>query len=118
MKKSLVISTILASSIFLVSCAVEPGKKVPKEFEAGQKQYHRVCAGCHGADAMGGNNAPSFLQEKFLPKLFSNKKFESTIINGSDSGAMASQKRKVSDEQTKQIIKYIRHTQQEAGLTN
>ena len=49
----------------MTACAIEPAKTVPEKYRVGQSHFHRVCASCHGRDAMGGNNAPTFLQEKF-----------------------------------------------------
>ncbi len=98
------------------ACTIEPTKTVPEEYKLGQSHFHRVCAPCHGRDAMGGNNAPTFLQEKFHPKHFPNGKIARTILNGSTSGAMPSQKGKVNDKQIREIIKFIRHSQKEAGV--
>ena len=101
----------------LMGCTIEPKKTVPEKYRIGQINYHRVCAQCHGADAMGGGRAPTFLQEKFNPKNFSNGRIVRAILNGSDSGSMPSQKKKVTDDEIKEIIKYIRHSQREAGIT-
>ena len=76
-----------------IGCAIEPKKTVPEKYKLGQISFHKVCAQCHGADAMGGKRAPNFLQKKFIPKNFSNARIARTIINGSDSGAMPSQKK-------------------------
>ena len=65
---------------------------------------------------MGGKGAPTFLQEKFVPKNYPNGRMVRAILNGSDSGAMPSQKGKVNDEEIREIIKYIRHSQREAGV--
>ena len=100
----------------LTGCSIEPKNSVPKEYQLGQTSYHRVCAQCHGADAMGGKRAPTFLQVKFDPNNFSNSRIARTIINGSNSGAMPSQKGRVNDEEIGEIIKYIRHTQKQAGI--
>ena len=67
-------------------------------------------------NAAGGNKASTFLQEKILPTYFTNEKIAKTILNGSSSGAMPSQKNKVNDEQIREIIKYIRYSQREAGV--
>ena len=82
----------------------------------GQISFHKVCAQCHGADAMGGKRAPNFLQKKFIPKNLSNARIARTIINGSDSGAMPSQKKRVTDKEIGEIIQYIRYSQKEAGI--
>ena len=65
----------------LTGCSIEPKLSAPKEYQLGQTSYHRVCAQCHGADAMGGKRAPKLLQDKFSPKNFSNARIARTIIN-------------------------------------
>lgn len=101
----------------ITSCGVEPGKLVPEEYITGQTKFHKSCANCHGPDAMGGNRAPNLIQKKFAPSNYSNESFTGIIINGSRSGAMPSQKGRVSGKEIGEIIKYIRYVQQEAGLT-
>ena len=107
---------ILVFIIFVVGCAVEPQKTVPDEYKLGQKIFHRVCAGCHGSDAIGGNKAPTFLQAKFHSSNFPNGKIARAILNGSNSGSMPSQKRKVTDQDIREIIKYIRYSQTQADI--
>ena len=114
--KIITLPLLVLSGILLAACAIEPKKTVPQEFKLGQTNFHRVCAQCHGPDAMGGKRAPTFLQEKFIPKNFSNSRIVRTILNGSDSGAMPSQKKRVNDEEIGEIIKYIRHSQKKAGI--
>ena len=115
-------SKILLMTIFgllgqiLMGCAIEPKKTVPEKYRIGQINFHRVCAQCHGADAMGGGRAPTFLQKKFNPKNFPNGRIVRAILNGSDSGSMPSQKNKVIDDEIREILKYIRHSQREAGI--
>ena len=106
----------LMLNVLLTGCSIEPKNSVPKEYQLGQTSYHRVCAQCHGADAMGGKRAPTFLQVKFDPNNFSNSRIARTIINGSNSGAMPSQKGRVNDEEIREIIKYIRYAQKESGI--
>ena len=100
----------------IIGCTIKPQKSVPEDYVAGQKYFHQVCANCHGVDAAGGNKAPTFLQEKFLPTNYANGKIAKTISNGSSSGAMPSQRNKVNNKQIKEIIKYIRFSQREAGI--
>ena len=100
----------------IIGCAIKPQKSVPEDYMSGQEYFHKVCANCHGADAGGGNRAPSFLQEIFNSTRFSNRKIANTILNGSKSGAMPSQKNRVNDLQIREIIKYIRFSQREAGM--
>jgi mono/diheme cytochrome c family protein len=102
--------------IFVGGCAIEPQKTVPDKYKLGQKVFHRVCASCHGRDAMGGKKAPTFLQAKFNSSNFSNGKIARAIINGSNSGSMPSQKRKVTDQDIREIIKYIRYSQKQASI--
>ena len=115
-RKKLWFALLLMFGMIFTGCAIEPKKTVPAEYQVGQTTFHKVCAQCHGADAMGGKGAPTFLQEKFDPKNFPNGRMVRVILNGSDSGAMPSQKRKVSAEEIGEIIKYIRHSQREAGV--
>ena len=114
--KTLSFNYLLLFSIIFTGCAIESKKTVPAEYQVGQTTFHKVCAQCHGADAMGGKGAPTFLQEKFDSKNFPNGRMVRVILNGSDSGAMPAQKRKVNDEQIREIIKYIRYLQGEAGV--
>jgi cytochrome c553 len=100
----------------IIGCTIKPQKSVPNAYLSGQEHFHKVCASCHGADAGGGNRAPSLLQEIFHLTKFSNQKIASTILNGSQSGSMPSQKKRVNDLQIWEIIKYIRFSQREAGM--
>ena len=84
---------IVLFPFLFTGCAIEPKKTVPEKYKLGQISFHKVCAQCHGADAMGGKRAPNFLQKKFIPKNFSNARIAKTIINGSDSAEMPSQKK-------------------------
>jgi mono/diheme cytochrome c family protein len=107
---------IVLFPFLFTGCAIEPKKTVPEKYKLGQISFHKVCAQCHGADAMGGKRAPNFLQKKFIPKNFSNARIARTIINGSDSGAMPSQKKRVTPKEIGEIIQYIRYSQKEAGI--
>ena len=101
----------------LMGCSIEPKKSVPEKYRIGQISFHRVCAQCHGAYAMGGGaRAPTFLQEKFNPKNFPNRRIVRAILNGSDSGSMPSQINKVTDDEIREILKYIRYPQKEVGI--
>ena len=115
---SKIVITILSLmfNFLLTGCSIGPENAAPKLYQLGQTSYHRVCAQCHGSDAKGGKRAPTFLQVKFNLNNFSNSRIAKTILNGSDSGAMPSQKGRVNDEEIREIIKYIRHTQKEAGI--
>jgi len=117
MKKVIFFTLTLLLTFLITSCAVEPRKSVPEKYKVGQTKFHQICANCHGPDAMGGNKAPNLIQEKFTPENFSNGKIAKTILNGSSSGSMPSQKGKLSDVEIRQVIKYIRYSQKDSGLT-
>ena len=116
MTNLILIALFLILNFFLTSCSVEPRKTVPEEYKMGQKYYHRVCANCHGPDATGGNGAPNLIQKIYSSDVYSNEKITDIILNGSSSGGMPAQKGKVSDEEIKEIIKYIRYSQKPTGL--
>ncbi len=104
------------STLFLYSCgAPKPTKQVPLEFQEGQRQFHRVCSNCHNSDAMGGlTKAPSLIDEEFLKENYSDDEIRDTILNGN--GKMPSQKSQFSEEQITEIIKYLRYSQNAAGI--
>ena len=116
MKTIILIALVLILNLFLTSCSVKPQKTVPDEYKAGQEYFHRECASCHGPAAMGGNRAPKLIQEIYSSNAYSDEKITNIILNGSSSGAMPDQKGKISDEEIKEIIKYIRYSQKSAGL--
>jgi len=118
MKKFILISLVLILNFFITSCSVEPRKTVPEEYKAGQKHYHRICANCHGPDAMGGNRAPKLIQKIYSTDAYSDEKFVQIILNGSNSGSMPSLEGKLSDKEIQQVIKYIRYLQRVSDLTS
>ena len=106
---------ISAVLLFIYSCAPKPTKKVPAKFEAGQNYYHRVCANCHGADALGKQTkAPGLIDLEYLPANFSDDEIRTQIIEGSDK--MPPQRNKLSDKEISEIIKYLRYSQEAADL--
>ena len=113
MKNRILIKLILPMTILVTGCAIEPTKIVPIQYITGQTQYHRVCANCHGADAMGTGKAPTLIHERYTKANFSNGKIAKTILRGSSSGAMPAQKTKVTEANIKEIIKYLRYSQKE-----
>ena len=102
--------------VFMSSCAPpQPTKIVPAEFKAGQNYYHRVCANCHGADALGKQTrAPGLIDPEYLSENFSDEEMYTQIIEGSDK--MSSQRGKVSDSEVAEIIKYLRYSQKAADI--
>ena len=116
--KSLSIEATLITTalIFISSCAPpQPTKIVPAEFKAGQNYYHRVCANCHGTDALGKQTrAPGLIDPEYLSENFSDEEMYKQIIEGSDK--MRPQRSKVSDPEVAEIIKYLRYSQKAAGI--
>ena len=101
--------------IALTSCSPKPAIKVPAEFESGQNHFHRVCANCHGADALGKQTrAPGLIDPEYFSENFSDEEMYTQIIEGSDK--MSSQRGKVSDPEVAEIIKYLRYSQKAAGI--
>ena len=109
----ILIATVL---VFMSSCAPpQPTKIVPAEFKTGQDYYHKVCANCHGADALGKQTrAPGLIDPEYLSENFSDDEIYSQIIEGSDK--MPPQRNKLSDPEVAEITKYIRYSQKAADL--
>lgn len=102
---------VLICLIIACSDGAKASKEIPDEFKEGQKYFQKVCANCHGPEGIGQAGAPKLIQEKYDLKNFSNEKLTSTILMGSKSGKMPPQKLRVTEEQSKEIIKYIRYLQ-------
>jgi mono/diheme cytochrome c family protein len=101
--------------LFIASCAPQPTKEVPAEFQPGQKIFHKICSNCHGPDAMGKHTqAPRLIDAEYIQETFSDEEFIDTVVNGINK--MPSQRNKVSDEEIKEIIKYLRYSQKAANL--
>ena len=101
--------------LLLFSCSPQAALEVPKEFQKGQKYFHKVCSNCHGSDARGKQTqAPNLIDTDFLTGIFSDDDLRAAIIDGTDK--MPSQRRKVTDDEINQIIKYLRHSQKAADL--
>ena len=113
---SIEVTLITSVVVFMSSCAPpQPTKIVPAEFKAGQNYYHRVCANCHGADALGKQTrAPGLIDPEYLSENFSDEEMYTQIMEGSDK--MPSQRSKVSDPEVAEIIKYLRYSQKAAGI--
>ena len=109
----ILIATVL---VFMSSCAPpQPTKIVPAEFKTGQNYYHRVCANCHGADALGKQTrAPGLIDPEYFSENFSDEEMYKQIIEGSDK--MPPQRNKLSDPEVAEIIKYLRYSQKAAGI--
>ena len=103
------------SALALASCTPQSTKQVPAQFKKGQDLYHSVCSNCHGPDAMGGHTkAPRLIDTDFIQSEFSDEEIRETINDGS--GKMPPQKGKLTDDETTEIIKYLRYSQKAADL--
>ena len=114
--KSNITVLLLAITLFGInSCAPKPKLEVPEPYKAGQKAFHKVCSNCHGSDAMGKHTqAPRLIDEEYLAPNFADEEIRETIINGTDK--MPPQRKNVTDKEITEIIKYLRYSQQAAGL--
>ena len=89
--------------------------EVPVEYQKGQKYFHKVCSNCHGSDAMGKHTqAPRLIDDDFISINFSDEDIRAAIIEGADK--MPPQRRKASDQEITEIIKYLRYSQKAAGI--
>jgi len=113
---SIEVTLITTALIFISSCAPpQPTKIVPAEFKSGQNYYHKICANCHGADALGKQTrAPGLIDPEYLSENFSDEEMYKQIIEGSDK--MPPQRNKLSDPEVAEIIKYLRYSQKAAGI--
>jgi mono/diheme cytochrome c family protein len=101
--------------LFITSCAPQATKEVPAEFQPGQKIFHKVCSNCHGSDAMGKHTeAPRLIDVEYIQENFSDADIFQTAVEGVNK--MPSQRSKVSDEELKEIIKYLRYSQKAANI--
>lgn len=99
----------------LAACGPQPTLQVPAEYQLGQKHFHRICANCHGPDAMGKTTkAPRLIDAEYLPGNFPDEEIRQTVIEGT--GKMPSQRAKVTDGEIAEIIKYLRYSQKSAGI--
>ena len=115
MKSNLTVLLLAIALFGINSCAPKPKLEVPEPYKAGQKAFHKVCSNCHGSDAMGKHTqAPRLIDEEYLAPNFADEEIRETIINGTDK--MPPQRKNVTDKEITEIIKYLRYSQQAAGL--
>ncbi len=115
MKSNLTVLLLAITLFGINSCAPKPKLEVPEPYKAGQKAFHKVCSNCHGSDAMGKHTqAPRLIDEEYLAPNFADEEIRETIINGTDK--MPPQRKNVTDKEITEIIKYLRYSQQAAGL--
>ncbi|MZH41730.1 MAG: cytochrome c [Nitrospinae bacterium] len=115
MKQTRISILALFLTVFIYSCTPKPTLEVPEPYKKGQQYFHRVCSNCHGSDAMGKHTqAPRLIDEEYLAGNFSDEEIRETVLNGTDK--MPSQKKNVTAEEISEIIKYLRYSQNAAGL--
>ncbi len=115
MKSNLTVLLLAIALFGINSCAPKPKLEVPEPYKAGQIAFHKVCSNCHGSDAMGKHTqAPRLIDEEYLDPNFADEEIRETIINGTDK--MPPQRKNVTDKEITEIIKYLRYSQQAAGL--
>ena len=115
MKSNLTVLLLAIALFGINSCAPKPKLEVPEPYKAGQNAFHKVCSNCHGSDAMGKHTqAPRLIDEEYLTPNFADEEIRETIINGTDK--MPPQRKNVTDKEITEIIKYLRYSQQAAGL--
>lgn len=108
-------SFLILYAFFLTSCSPQATMEVPGKYQKGQKYFHKVCSNCHGSDAMGKHTqAPRLIDEDFIAENFSDEDLRAAIIDGTEK--MPSQRRKVSDQEITEIVKYLRYSQKAAGI--
>ncbi|ART79176.1 c-type cytochrome [Oceanisphaera avium] len=88
--------------------------------QQGQLAYDEHCASCHGSDLTGTRQGPPFLHVVYEPSHHGDEAFYRAIANGVQAhhwrfGDMPAVP-KVSREQAKEIIAYIRQRQREVGI--
>jgi mono/diheme cytochrome c family protein len=107
---------IVSLSLFgITSCAPKATLEVPEPYKKGQNVFHKICSNCHGSDGMGKHTkAPKLIDEEYLAANFTDDDIRETILNGTDK--MPPQKKNVSAEEITEIIKYLRYSQEAAGL--
>lgn len=108
--------TLLLSSLLLIaSCSPKPNIEVPQAYQPGQNHFHKACASCHGADALGkATKAPKLIDVDYIAENFSDEEIRDVAKEGTDK--MPPQKANVNDEEITEIIKYLRYSQKTAGL--
>jgi mono/diheme cytochrome c family protein len=127
---------ILSTLIFLYGCSVNKPANIaentpaantptnaqtaetPDEVAMGAKLYSTNCAKCHREDGTGGKITvdgkeldPDNLTSKKMAA-FSDDKIISKIKIGAEDDGMPAFKDKLTDEQIKQVVKFIRHNLQ------
>ncbi len=87
---------------------------------SGQRAYDATCATCHGTYGVGTDKGPSFLNTIYNPGHHPDEAFSRAVRNGVRQhhwrfGDMPAQP-SVSEEEIKQIVRYVREVQQANGI--
>ena len=100
--------------------AVNPVLAGTGEVAAGGELFAANCAQCHGADANGSNQGPSFLNDIYVPSHHADGAFLLAVRNGVqphhwDFGPMPPRPG-LSDQDVADIVAWVRQMQREDGL--
>ena len=101
--------------VLISACTPQPTVEVPEPYKKGQTAFHKTCSNCHGSDAMGKHTkAPRLIDTDYFPESFSDDEIREAVLNGTDK--MPPQKNKVTSDDIKEIIKYLRYSQKATDL--
>ncbi|MEE8600209.1 c-type cytochrome [Euzebya tangerina] len=117
---------LLATTVALTACATEtppaanPVLDGSGDVAAGAELFTAHCAQCHGPDAGGSDNGPSFLSDIYIPSHHADGAFLLAVRNGVqphhwDFGPMPPQPG-LSDQDVADIVAWVRQQQRTAGL--
>ena len=86
----------------------------------GQTLYDKNCASCHGQQAKGTDNGPTFIHKVYEPNHHGDMSFVLAAKRGVRAhhwrfGNMPAQPQ-VNEQQVREIIKYVRKLQKQAGI--
>ncbi len=108
-----------------VGCAAPDGGSNPVlagtgEVAAGEELFAANCAQCHGVDARGTDQGPSFFSEIYVPSHHADGAFLFAVRNGVqphhwDFGPMPPRPG-LSDQDVADIVAYVRQLQRDAGV--
>jgi mono/diheme cytochrome c family protein len=111
---------ILSSQREAPSAQLSISKPVPPEFAMGVTLFNTHCSVCHGPSAIGTDQGPSFLWRVYVPSHHSDASFYLAVKQGVRAhhwlfGNMPAMPH-VTEDETTQIIAYVRWLQQQAGV--
>ena len=78
--KIIFIFLLIFTSLTFNGCSIESKQIVPEIYKSGQVNFHRVCAQCHGIDAIGGNRAPTFYKISLFQRIFQMQRLQKLLL--------------------------------------